>query len=55
VQISFATIPSGLKLNINGTRVGTPRTYTSWQAYQIRVRAPDQTNAAGKRFVFKSW
>jgi glucose/arabinose dehydrogenase len=55
VQLSFATVPSGRKLDINGTRVTAPRTYTSWQAYKITVRAPDQTDASGRRWVFKSW
>lgn len=55
VNIRFDTVPAGLRLAVDGTGGRSPRAFTSWQAYRIKVFAPDQENRSGRRFIFKSW
>jgi glucose/arabinose dehydrogenase len=51
VALTFATVPAGLNIIVNGTDtlVG-PQTVTSWDQWVIGVNAPDQGG-----FVFQSW
>lgn len=55
VKVSFATLQSGLKLNIDGVGVRTPKTFTSWEGFQFPIGAPTQTDTSGRQYVFKSW
>jgi PKD repeat protein len=51
VAITLATIPSGLRLTVNGTTVTGPTTITSWQGWQLNLTAP----ARQSPFSFVSW
>jgi PKD repeat protein len=51
VAITLATIPSGLKLTVNGTTVTGPTTITSWQGWQLNLTAP----ARQSPYSFVSW
>lgn len=55
VLIRLATSPPGLLLKVDGKGMRAPHAFTSWWGYQIRIIAPDQTSAAGRRWVFKAW
>jgi len=50
VNLSFATSPAGGMLSLNGTSFTTPRTWVSWQGWDVTVNAPDQGG-----YVFASW
>jgi PKD repeat protein len=50
VNLTFATSPSGLGLQLNGTSFTAPRTWTSWEAWNLSVSAPDQPG-----FAFRRW
>jgi glucose/arabinose dehydrogenase len=55
VNLTFATQPPGLRLEINNEVITTPQTFTSWQAYAIQVKAPlSQTTQIGS-WNFVSW
>ncbi len=54
VDVSFATQPIGLRLEVNNTVITTPSTLTSWQGYELRVNAPRQATPSGEA-VFQSW
>ena len=53
VDITLATSPSGLALEVNGFTA--PSTFVSWKNWAFTANAPDQTDAAGKRWTFASW
>ncbi|MGH8502024.1 MAG: PQQ-dependent sugar dehydrogenase [Gammaproteobacteria bacterium] len=55
VKVNFASVPTNLRLKINGQGVTAPKSYTSWDGYRINVVAPNQTDASGRRYVFRSW
>jgi PKD repeat protein len=55
IDLTFATKPTSLRLTLNGNTVKAPKTVTSWQAYRITINAPNQRDASGRRWVFKSW
>jgi glucose/arabinose dehydrogenase/Ca2+-binding RTX toxin-like protein len=55
VDVTFATEPSGLKLEISGTTPTGPQTLTSWEAYGLKVNAPTQTDSSGRQWVFSTW
>ncbi|MDX6676115.1 MAG: hypothetical protein QOE31_167 [Solirubrobacteraceae bacterium] len=50
VNLTFATKPGGLNLQLNGTTFAATRTWTSWDAWDVTVNAPDQG-----RNGFVSW
>lgn len=54
VDLSFATNPPGLQLQLNGADTTTPTTLTSWEGYVINANAPDQSTTSGNR-TFESW
>jgi glucose/arabinose dehydrogenase/PKD repeat protein len=53
VQLSFATDPAGLRLEANGEVL--PQSFTSWEAWDLQVYAPDQVGSDGKGEAFVSW
>lgn len=55
VNVTFATNPSGLQLTVNGVILTGPQTIVSWEAYQLNVNAPNQTDAGGGQQAFASW
>ena len=50
VNLTFTTQPTGLTLQLNGTGFTAPRTWTSWEGWDVTVNAPDQG-----RYAFVSW
>lgn len=50
VNVTFKTTPSGLTLQLNGTSFAAPRTWTSWEGWDLAVNAPDTTG-----YVFRKW
>lgn len=55
VNITFATEPAGLRIEINGTTITAPHTLVSWDGYILNVNAPAQLDGAGRAFEFASW
>jgi glucose/arabinose dehydrogenase len=55
VLITLDTNPDGLDLFVNGSRISTPATLSSWQDYPLRIVAPAQRNDQGQWYTFKSW
>jgi glucose/arabinose dehydrogenase/PKD repeat protein len=55
VNLTFDTIPSGLRLRIAGTTVTAPRTFASWKSWGFGIDAPDQSRTTGAPFAFTSW
>ncbi len=55
VDFTLATEPSGLQLEVNGTPFTAPRTWTSWQGYELRIRAAEQADGSGRPWVFQRW
>ncbi len=50
VNLTFATSPTGLTLTLNGTSFVAPRTWTSWERWNVTVSAPDQPGWAFRRW-----
>jgi hypothetical protein len=50
VGLTFATNPTGRTLTLNGNAFTAPRTWTSWEGWDVAVDAPNQGNDA-----FASW
>ncbi len=50
VNLSFATNPTGFTLQLNGTSFTAPRTWTSWEGWNVTVNAPDQGG-----LLFRKW
>ena len=55
VNVTLASVPSGLMLSVNGTAVSTPRTLTSWDGYVLALNAPTQRDAGATPWLFASW
>jgi glucose/arabinose dehydrogenase len=55
VSLSFATVPDGLTVTVNGTPVTAPQTLTSWENWALNVDAPAQAGPGGATYVFSSW
>jgi glucose/arabinose dehydrogenase/Ca2+-binding RTX toxin-like protein len=55
VEVSFASQPSGLSLQINGESFTTPKTLLSWESYKLNVNAPSPQMLAGTAYLFSSW
>jgi Ca2+-binding RTX toxin-like protein len=55
VNVSFATNPSGLGLQLNGQTFNAPKTQLSWEGYTLKVNAPSPQTLSGKPYVFSSW
>jgi glucose/arabinose dehydrogenase len=50
VNLTFASKPSKLMLVVNGSVFTAPRTFTSWEGWDLAVSAPNQS-----AYVFSSW
>jgi glucose/arabinose dehydrogenase/PKD repeat protein len=55
VDVTFATQPAGLRVDVNGTTLTGPQTVTSWVGYVLNVRADAQTTSTGQGYAFASW
>ncbi len=53
-NITLATQPAGLNLNVNNTDVSGGTTFVSWDGYELNVNAPNQT-VNNQRYGFVSW
>ena len=51
----FRTVPSGLRLNVDGIPVTGPAGFTSWEGYRFTVESPASQAGMGKFWVFSSW
>jgi glucose/arabinose dehydrogenase len=55
VDLTFATQPAGLKLELNGEEVTAPFTFSSWEAWPFPVSARPQQDGAGATWSFDHW
>ncbi len=55
VDLTFATQPAGLELEVNGEQVTAPFTFSSWEAWQFPVTARRQQDGSGATWVFDHW
>jgi glucose/arabinose dehydrogenase len=55
VNLTFATVPSGLKLDLFSTAVTAPHVLPAWDAWQFGIGAARQTDAGGRTWIFDSW
>jgi len=55
VDLTFATSPTGLNVELNSFPYTTPAVVTSWERYAIGVNAPTQTDGSGKTWTFQAW
>ena len=55
VEVSFATEPAGLSVQIDGQSFATPKTLLSWEGYRLSVNTPSPQSLSGKTYVFSSW
>ncbi|MCP3162821.1 PQQ-dependent sugar dehydrogenase [Myxococcus qinghaiensis] len=55
VDVVMTSIPSGLRLEVNGTSFLTPVTIKSWERYTLNVAAPPQFDSQGVWQVWSSW
>ena len=55
VDLTFATEPPGVELEVAGSPLVGPTTVTSWDGWDIAVVAPEQAEAAGTGVTFVSW
>ena len=54
VSLSFATDPTGGRVQVNGTNRATPTNLVSWAGYRLQLNAPNQT-INGVPYTFRSW
>ncbi|WP_163990757.1 PQQ-dependent sugar dehydrogenase [Pyxidicoccus caerfyrddinensis] len=55
VDVTLASVPSGLTLGVNGGTVTTPVTLKSWEGYTLNITAPAQADGTGAWKVWASW
>jgi hypothetical protein len=53
--LTFKTDPTGLKLDVDGTPITAPESFTSWEGYQFAVDAPSPQDSSDKSWLFSSW
>jgi Ca2+-binding RTX toxin-like protein len=55
VDVTLATNPNGLSLQVNGDAFAAPKTFVLWEGYMLSVSAPSPQTLSGKNYVFSSW
>jgi glucose/arabinose dehydrogenase/PKD repeat protein len=55
VDLTFATNPTGLNVELNSFPYTATTAVTSWEGYVVAVNAPTQTDGSGKTWTFQSW
>jgi PKD repeat protein len=54
VLVEFDTYPSGLEVFLDGVRIVTPATATTWEGHNLEAAAPNQ-DFVGKSYSWKWW
>ncbi len=55
VEVHLDSAPRGATLEVNDLAITTPHTVTSWEGYELRLRAFDQAGPNGRFLTFESW
>jgi glucose/arabinose dehydrogenase len=55
VDVTFATVPPGLSLSVNGFSLTGPQTVTSWQGWVLQATAPSWQLIGPDTYVFSAW
>jgi glucose/arabinose dehydrogenase len=55
VDLTFATNPAGLVVNVNDNPLTGPQTVTSWEGWVLDVEAPTSQVSGGQTYLFSSW
>jgi glucose/arabinose dehydrogenase len=55
VDVTFGSQPTGAQLQLNGQTFTAPRTFTSWEGYNLTAFAPSPQSFAGSTYIFSSW
>jgi glucose/arabinose dehydrogenase len=55
VNVTINSNPTGLSLQANGTTFTAPRTFVSWEGYELKVNARSPQTLSGKIYIFTSW
>jgi PKD repeat protein len=55
VDVTFASVPPGLGLTLNGLPLTAPQTVTSWEAWVLQAFAPAWQALGPDLYVFSSW
>jgi len=55
VSVTLGSDPAGVSFDVNAFPVTTPRTITSWEAYELNVTAPAEVTQAGTTYRFARW
>jgi hypothetical protein len=55
VEVGFEAQPPGLRLRVNGEAFRAPKTFVSWDGYNLNVSAPRQEDLDGHLWGFWSW
>ena len=55
VDLTLATNPTGLQLEVNGEPISAPRTLTSWEGWALNLSASTQVDGSGRSWAFTSW
>ena len=55
VDVTFATEPPGLVVDVQGSTLTGPQTVTSWVAYVLDVTAPSFQASGSQTWIFSAW
>ena len=55
VDVTFATVPPGLSVFVNGFTLSSPRAVTSWENWVLQALAPSWQKTGTDTYVFSSW
>jgi glucose/arabinose dehydrogenase len=55
VDVTFATIPAGLMLIVNGGTITSPQTLISWEGYALHTFTPPQPDSTGRWLALDTW
>lgn len=55
VDLTFETVPTGLRLDVGGESITGGTTVRSWEGYALTASAPDQTDVSGRTWLFDTW
>jgi hypothetical protein len=55
IDITFATVPAGRRLLVNGDTITATHTLVSWEAYTLNVAAPLQQSGSGEWLALAAW
>lgn len=55
VDLTFATVPAGLGVTVNGAPLAGPSSVTSWEGWPLAVDAPPQFGPGGSFWELDSW